>query len=525
MDLTSANIKLTLEPLDNSSNIPSAKPSGAENDLLGANLSYAINSIPTAEVAVPVGSRVNPGGSLEPSWFYKELKNAVEERKPYAICLNVDQGMNTTVPSGKSCIFKGYVTSIGMNLEHGAAVVSVGLTHWLADLDIFSILNRLSSPENSGDVSTDPCFDSTRNSGLSGPKGRIGWNPGVHACDIVMKSNTVWDAILTLLSEALGENQAAKEGIAGSVNGPLFEKVSNALKAIDGSNTKLAGSFNTGDKQLAGAIGNVLSSQMRGEFYSVTLWQKLLSSLLPQFYLSILPAVNKAYIVPDPGLTCKALGAREIIPDDTVSMQYNRGRSSILGNMVLVSQPTMTNALEKKSHVSKYQYPEETKAGIVKSAYMPDWLSTVNSVQNTVQLKGPYNPLQVQPDAVSTATNTEKKENSLDADKLCKNWVKGAYVNELTKGNRVTITTQFDPFIMLGSFVKVTAGQDIITEKDPITLYGIVQTATHTIRNGQYTSTFTLSNVRDDATQESIQDLDGVIYNNQPIDAYLYEEV
>lgn len=536
-----AIVRLTLAELDDQDNPAKSKPGiGVDtNFIIASSMSFAINSIPTATVSVPLGSELQ-AYSVYKSWVYSELKDAIEKRRAYGIYATIHLkdwcgyytpkgNKEAKHPLGRLCLFRGYITSLGLNLQHGRGEAEVGLTHWLTDLDSFSVLNPLSAPDNSLDVSMDRSMETTMGEGnsMKTTRGKTGWIPGIDAQAVVSASNTVWEAIRILLTKALQENTKTPD-IAGGLNPELHKKVEYILGTsegsnrgvIDGTNSKPAANLDMMDKAISGSIGKVLSEQVRSEYYSITVWQKLVSSLLPQFYLSLLPTVDGAFIVPDPGLTCDdTKELTTITANQTTSVQYNKSRDSLVSGMVLIAPDGITKARGSGSFLSRFQYPkpERRSIGSIKAAYMPQWLSSAYQIKSTLQLSGT-----VSLDSISSKSEQKPAVPSNPIAGLCKAWVKGAYVNEVTKGNRVTVTTVFNPWFRLGDFVKIEAGQDILTEKEPLVLYGIIQSITHTLNQNNLTTTMSISNVRDEAMQKSLPILKGVLYDVQQIDGKLF---
>lgn len=103
---------------------------------------FMLNSIPTAQVAIPVGRSSVDSGSSDVIKA-RELSEQLKQFKTAHVYLNIwgEFTPDARWPQGDIRVFNGYVTGTSLTRSVGAISVLVQLTHWIMDLDASSALS------------------------------------------------------------------------------------------------------------------------------------------------------------------------------------------------------------------------------------------------------------------------------------------------------------------------------------------------------------------------------------------------
>ncbi len=528
-EIHGARLKLTLCTLSDETNVPAATKGEEIGSITSVTGSFPMNDIPEMEVEIPLGRKFDGPNTLTKSYAYGDtLKKALTNRQALGVYITVEKVGDASLiglEEGEHCLFKGYATNAAEENGINGGTMKLSLTHWLCDLSIFPILHKMSSPENPADVSCESVFyeryEMQAGGGQSSNMTGSAWTPAGAFSDALEKGEkNILEAIKIGFSTALEEGKELKPEEAGYINRDLFQKVSNALKAIDGEKLTFSNDLKTDSQVFRFGIANALSKENRDAYFSVTLWQKLIQTMLPQFYASLIPLVDKGLVIPQPGIHMDSLSAHTIDPNIMMSLRTRTSLGKTLGGVVL-SGRAISNSGPFGTAVSKvknYKYPEEQKPGVMKVCYMPTWLEAY------LQL------IHVRPEAIlrdGFASDNASDKAESDAKKLdekiqqyndsftqfAKAFTRSVYFAEATKGNAATLTTVLNLQICPGMVVEIPVPSDV-TMNDTHYCYGTVHTVQYTIGPETATSTFVMSNVRTEDQMAAMLTNDAILYES-----------
>ena len=485
---------------------PSDTPGSSEGQYIGkvvsASAVFALNSIPSMTVAVPHGSQIN-NGTLTPSYAYSAiLKDTIEKRQPVGVYLDyIGEEQVDGLPPVNSCtcLIKGYILeqSVQNDLNGGASQFTI--VHWLSDMTNIAMVNRLSSPDNPADISSDAAFSQYD---PSGEKMNSAWVPVTAYSKAITEGKNIYDALKLGLKSTMDEGQKTNYEEAGSLGQEEYYKRSvKALEAIEGLYLDFNPSINV-SRELALAISGELSREQRGSCLSVTLWQKLVQTFLPQYYLALIPAVDKAYVVPQPGIQISDDICYTIDDKCIVALRTHTKHGKALGAVFLASRtPTVATALVNTlTYSTKFQYPapKDMTSGVLKACWLPAWLEMYKEVNacladNRVEDFVAF----LNPEAGTDTSDTNGDESKDDNFRtLCKLFVKTVFHAEVTRGNVATVQMPLFLWLVPGTPVKVHVPKDVLTDTDDEYIAGIIEKVQYIISTTSMTTTLTLSDLR-----------------------------
>lgn len=535
MKLQAAKIRLTVNELSEY-NIPKATPAKELAELCGYSDNFSLNQIPTATLSISLGGRIQNTTLVQES-SVKDWSKFLQERTPVCVVLEVqsDSGINglltTTAKmdsatrndknsqgliraqSGKFCLFKGYVTGINTSYGTKQGTFEISLQHWLSDLALIPILNPVSSPENPSSIAVETVFrasnNPTNNNTTRDVNGEAMWALAARAGHTIFNGEKdIFDAIKGLFQEAISQDYGISPNIVGSINQALYDRVNKALAAITGEELALNYQFDTGQRIVRSAIGKALQSEVHDSYYSVTIWDKLITKLLPSFRMALVPMVDRAVVVPAPGIFMPDKDKPDITPDHTTQLNVSLAKTGILAGMSLVCASTISvNGANTApaGHVTQYRYPITTKPGVFKVCQLPSWLMNCMDGDNHgfAQKGAPANVFADPLYAYGRLTKVVKdrlqkiQQRYTTFDRICQSFVKTTYFSEVTRQNSALLIANMDLRRVPGIVLKVQLPSSNPASESEEYIQGVITSVGRTITPNSVQAAYRLNHVRD----------------------------
>ena len=506
------HIALHLCKLADQSDIPGSKRGQYIGELVSASCGFSLNSIPTMTITLPHGVQVKNDYQEDSYVYSKVLKNIIAQREGVGVYLDIS-GLHKVPGLPKSaaciCLFKGYILEQSVQNDKNGGNTSFGIVHWLTDLTNISIVNRLSSPDNPVDISNNSVFKDFEDESTDA------WIPSNEFYQAILKEKNVFVALKTGFQEFMKEDLELKKEEPGWIYGPYYLKALKALDAMQDKSLEFNPAVNVND-MLAIAISEELSKECRNSYMSTTLWQKLVQAFLPQYYTALIPLIDKAYVVPQPGIqisddVCQTISDNMII---SASTQTQHGKT--LGAMFISSRAPMIECAfcDAQTRVTRFQYPIPAEPGTMKACTLPGWLEAYNDMTQCLSDASVSSAFQfVDADAGELASTVEPEEADACA-QLCTRFVRAAYHAEVTRGNASTLQTVLDLMLPPGAPVKFKVPKDKLVQGVKDTwVYGVIEKVQYTISTKGMSTTYNLSDIRvGDSMMKKLKTDDAILY-------------
>lgn len=489
-----SSLALHLSLLKDQENVPESEEGEYIGELTSASAAFALNGIPTITVSVPHGVRVKDGKLENAYVYFSTLNEAIKDRKGVGVYLDI-QGDVPGLPTNTcACLFKGYILeqSVQNNKEGGSS--QFGIVHWLTDLTNIAMVNRLSSPDNSADVSNDSAFQQFDS---NSSQNKSSWIPGNAYSEALKKPDAnVYDALkVGMIATMEGEGNKLREDQPASINrDKYYRKAKAALEAVKAECLKFSSDVGMTDS-LINAMSAALSLEQRATHISTTIWQKLVQTFMPQYYLALVPLIDKALVIPQPGIQITEDNCTEIPDTDIVGVSTRTKHGKVLGAVFLSSRTATqeSSLIPVNTFATKFQYPIPAETGVMKACSLPAWLECYLSMTRTLH------------DATASFTDFANMDQQIDevepedadaCQRLCKLFTKAVYHAEVTRGNTASVTTIPNLMIAPGTPVKFKVPKDVLAQIDDTWVYGVVEKMQYTISNTNLNTIFTLSDLR-----------------------------
>lgn len=509
MKLQAAKIRLCACVIE-SDDIASGIPTSELDELYSYSSTFCINQIPNASISIPVGGKLE-GSSLSPDHKFQEWSQRIQERTGIGIVLEVESENGIEgISAGRYCIFKGYPVSVSTSYGVKQGTLQVTLQHWLSDMTLIPLLNPLSSPDNPANIAVETCFQATTeiaSKNVSVPNASTYWSPVWEGGKLIKEnSNNLLKGILSIFSLIASTNYKLKPECAGAINEKLYRTVSQTLDHISGENLEFASDLNTSEQILSTAIGVTVTAQAQDSFYSVTMWDKLVATLLPSFCMGLVPLVNQAKVIPAPGTYMSENGSLKVTPDYITQLTINMAKNGMLAGMGLIGRAKIAMQMPHtvpKGHVTCYRYPPKinTKPGVFKVCSLPAWLENYNNTFLNSKIADNMTFASATGGTTASSENTEAtkktEQNETTYDKICKAFVHTAYNAEVTKANSALLIANLDFTRVPGATIKVQLPSTVGGNGTSDEIYGVITTVSHTIAPNTVQASYRINHVRD----------------------------
>jgi hypothetical protein len=302
-------------------------------DCVEVSINFGINKIPQAYCTISTGRELT---TLSPASIHIHADDFVQSR-PVKITLFpagdwtpdetrkklffFNEDVHRWSDAGPQVIFRGYLTGMGYQKSNGQTVPIIYMTHWLSDLSFSSALSDQSHPANPVGFrwwAANSPFGTATTAPTSFMPDRVQsqhfeidnitqdlWSKSLQP----MFADLSEADILTRVSvdSCLGTN---KVNAAAQTALKFFETKKTDTQKIGKSHREGSSSpffkplaFKTGDNadikaKIALSIREYLRTQTLSNYFSSTVWDKLVGDLAPSFSFAIVPRVHTAEIVP-----------------------------------------------------------------------------------------------------------------------------------------------------------------------------------------------------------------------------------
>lgn len=505
-------------------------------EIVAGSANFSINSIPTFTIQVPPGIQITErdASGVEPVSYAERTENnllreAYLKRQPVGIYLSCRQenSTNSLLPetgAQDACLFKGYILTWSSGFGNDSCTHTLVLMHWLIDLHIFPVINRLSSPENPVDLSYHAFFRLPEDWGAleprttAAPMANTGpvWTPAYLSYQDSREKKEPFPGklVLQLLSYTLKDIDKLREGQPGYLSKSLLTKTKQALEKIEASKYGTLNETLLTEGTVPAAVANWILSQNYTAYAGVTIWQKLVTSLLPELYLCLIPTCTNVYIVPTPGLRLKECKTLQL--EHMTSLQYRQTNKSTLGGMMLCIRncPELERVLTTSAPAAPttFQCPAELEPGVLKGCFMPGWLIQALHLQGVFTNRQIPEGMLAADDAAQTAQDNAQDHLSGPLDELCQAFVNTSYLDEVTKSNSVTLTTPLRFDLLPGDVVKIPLPVNQMRPAESEYVFGSIRTVSYTIKHGAVQSSYVINNIRTPELVDKLGEITNFLY-------------
>lgn len=309
-------------------------------DVLRFASEFELNAIPTALVSVALGRRADNTELVSNIHYY--VNNMKLQLKAWVWCLaltNEGEAIDEDFqfwPQGKFRIFDGYVTGSGFKRNGNSVELSLGLTHWLTDMNFSSTLSRQTHPMAPGQLYYPANYGlRTEITGASFTgSASVGLTPEVLAKDY-FEPNIILDDFWggNPLSDSPRRNGGLKDWLTVMTYTDRLNS-SEIRTRVDASVSPFRPTYNweacralsrfepnasyngtdeegyvlgiplgfspTGDlnSYIASALGGDVGRETFDTTQGATMWNKLAGTMQASYMMAIIPLVEKALVVP-----------------------------------------------------------------------------------------------------------------------------------------------------------------------------------------------------------------------------------
>lgn len=469
---------------------------------------WAPDTVPTANINLALGREVR---SLKTSLAHRLKLSQKIKVKVYWEAKNLSGTFKEKWKNGTQLLFDGDVVGQGYRRNGGVASLSLALQHWIGRLGSGSCISGSSHPSNSADLTFSPAAPSNLCADISA-------HAGPENTDIfqyVKKGLTtdLWENGLKPWFKCLATQEAFN--LHGLIPGaPRSSERPDLVPAIDRIVSAVPIKLNLRNANadsLAVAIASNICARAKSpqEIYSSTMWDVLVA-IMSEYYLSIIPCIDKAYVVPFiPGLR-KPFG--KVTGADFGDFGYQAGLSKpwrgvvLLGSGLASAHGAISNAgpaPRQNCRGGLFENPASPN-GVYMTKPLPGWLDGVQSAgysASTVGGGGQVKATALRPKAgVAPKLEAPDKEAEKEAD-LRNAYAQCVYVEEALRSRQNSIDEQrLRTDLAPGSVVTIESVGEKFIEDDgtEAILYGTISQVTMVLNaeKGGAGTAYQISNIR-----------------------------
>lgn len=269
----------------------------------GFNITYSLNDVPNATVAIPLG-REAFSGNISPGYL---LLSDIFYRVPAFLFLTIrnDDGTFDTwnISTGTYLLFAGYITKVMAEQTAASVVLQIALKHWLFDLDNTSTLSAMSHPGNPTDLLYNPLLH------VYGAGGGLSkqFLPEALINPTIAKKNFWSNAVYPLLRYLASIDRINVSLFMNPDNDGMNNLVKTTLSYYTNSLLSLSPALGSyADllildmiNGLTGVFDQRTTEQFVDSLAHQTLWNKL-KELGSEFFFTVVPYPTNYQIVPTP---------------------------------------------------------------------------------------------------------------------------------------------------------------------------------------------------------------------------------
>lgn len=512
--------------------IPHAKKGRELGYIQSLSVTYGLNMIPIANITVPLGSTLNQDGSTSPSYVYGGSSDSLyklgDDSTPVGIYVR-GAFFDTTGSSNvqEFCILKGYVTDTAYERSAGTASMTVKLIHWLCHLTEFPLISPLLSPQTPADVAAQYPLALKEDWGKD--IARPDWSENnvkfslishvVSSLQDISNGNTIWDTLKQLFIAINRNPTELKKEDPGYVSKPYLKRVSGALEAVVGSDLDFVTDSRVDYQKIKNAIAVRLSSLTCGYFNGSTIWDKMVNSFLPEFYMALVPRVCEANVIPAPGQCMGASKAKVISKSEYYQTNYSRvSFPTLFGGVQLYLDPIIYGTIDPGK--CSVRFPQELQPGPLHVVSAPPWLTSkivANVGMEILSTRGFYQQYKI--DAAKRKTKAKEssekeKENRGIIERILNNLVRITFQIMACSGRQIVVNMPLRMDLTPGELVCLELPSGVV-EATQEYIYGTIDSVTLNISTGVASTNLVLSNIR---TQKEMKNKDltsseGILYS------------
>lgn len=379
--MISSRFRVVLCALNVSDNDIGGGTKGTElGEIQLCSIEYAINSVPRATVKIPTGARMNEDGVYSESFSGSSgtLPQYADSRKPVGIFVQIgdaDGYSHSARPSGEFCLFKGFIQDNEYEISSTGTHYIIHLAHWLSSLSMFSLRSTLAAPRIARDLGRQFILSaSIADSVADRHSGSI--QPYIKDAKKQLLSThfDLWEVFKSVILRLLPQNFELKDDTPGYVSRHLFEQTRKALERVKSMGIEFVEKMDA-EEQLIHAIASYLLREHSYDgLIGVTAWDQAVRRVFPEFYLSIVPMVDRAVVIPTPGqgMSVAACERNLFTVNDYLSVSYKRAANPVIGGVIVWDTNNGRNIAGTK-HAFSTQYPPEIQPGPIESIKAPSW--------------------------------------------------------------------------------------------------------------------------------------------------------
>jgi hypothetical protein len=496
-------------------------------ELLSVNTEFELNSIPQASVTLAIGRRADDVQKV--AAIHRKVDDLKLQLPARIWCHAEDSAgsepgpsLDQLWPEGKFKIFEGYVTGSAFRRNDSGAELTLGLTHWLTDMNFSSALSKQSHPVNPSQFSFPASFviDTTLEGGAVLPSGGVVVVGSAMAIDYVPITTIIddfwggsdaianpnglkaWLTHLTkldritatqILGQAAGGGDLAPEKnweacralrrFEPDAVGPDFDESGQGyvlgvpLRIETDSDLHAA---------IALSIGYELGLETFESYANVTLWDKLAGQFHTNYLFSVVPLVDKALVVPFvPGLSSGdtdtlvhrtiSTSQYEMVDSQTVMTRPLRAVGILIGKNFQAGGSTSSDEAPDYQTIGGY-FDKMTvsddgryKEGLVMLIQGPRWLSNALnpflSTPHTTGVAATVRATALNPGEGDGHTEPLPKEVFAKLEPVWDAYAHTLYLHEVLKNRQMIISGPLRFDIAPGSQIKVEAVEDRFVQK------------------------------------------------------------
>jgi hypothetical protein len=314
------------------------------NDIISMSGSFALNTIPTAQLVVAVGTRVDGLGGTTRATIHTAKKRLKTRDKVTVTVEIIPTGGDTNkLQVGKFVVFKGFYAGIGYQRSHNSANYALRLIHWLDDLNSSSAIN--------GNWFPGVPFDYAQQAVADLQNIAVGTNTVVptistNFATVDNLNVDLWKKVIAPIFEQIGKFSSGTLQDRVPTRDVLPERndaAMNALANMPGSapnyvplRLNIAGTFN-----LANSMAIYFTKTLGESYAQNSFWAKLIGDYAADFLFAISPAVEWALPIPFCGGLRWVPGDKVIMASDYTYANFNGYASQIIES-VDVYYPVIT---------------------------------------------------------------------------------------------------------------------------------------------------------------------------------------
>ena len=448
-----------------------------EFQVVSFNTSFESNSIPSAQILVPVGRNSETDAAAKIHANVRKFKIS-DPVKVFMKVFTAPGPNEEDWPNGEVLIFDGFLAGTGFRKNVSQVSYVLHVRHWLVQLTYSSCLSADSHPMNPAQMtfaSITPARAAT-GGGTFGVNGILpyGFDSGI--ADAITSEGDIWgEALLPWLKSTAEVNQfdsydplLADFALEGRPN-------TSALKALE--KFSIAGDYQPlildmealDSETVAQAIEMAIQDTTYMSFANTTFWNKIVRDFGANYLFSVVPRIEDAYVVPALGGTRKDFNV-SITADEYASIDLGAHLEHRLhGVGILAAGASLSGVFANEVGIGGWYAPDDDAEGMVMVRSGPAWLQhALIPAGFAGQSSAPRGVVATaaQPGAGNAGTQPNMATRGRTIKNLLDRYAESVYVHEALKSRQGSLTGKLRFDIAPGSIVRIEVAGDAFVPKD-----------------------------------------------------------